>query len=171
MLSRLSPDADHRSIGAIARRMADFQRRLGEWFAGLGQPPAALAEYRAAERRYNEALAVFARVSNNTSAERRFAYRGLGQTYLLMNQPDNAAKALRQAFAVALQERCSSPPSPEAPSSAWIKELLELLADAAERSGDSAPAAEYRRLLGSRDLPLPCHLAEKPTSRPAEKIR
>ncbi len=171
MLSRLSPGDDHRSIGAIARRMADFQRRLGEWFASLEQPLGAVAEYRAAEVRYNQALAVFARVLSNTSAERRFAYRGLGQTKLLMDQPDAAAQALGQAFAIALQERCSTPPSPEAPSSAWINDLLELLANAAERSGDAAAAIEYRRQLGSPDVPLPCHLAEKPAPSPAEETR
>ena len=165
MLSRLSPGANHRSIGAIARRMADFQRRLGEWLSSIAQASAAVVEYRAAEARYAEALAVFARVPGNTASERRFAYRGLGQTQLLMDQPVAAAQALRQAYVIGLQERCATPPAPEAPSPAWLNEVLQLLAAATERSGDAPSAAEYWRL-AAPGVTLSCHLADLPAQPP-----
>lgn len=142
MLGRLFPHRDHRSIAAIARRYGDFNERLGEWWDGQAQPAAAAVEFQAASVHYRDALDIFGRVPGNSSLERRYAYLGLGKAHLLLNEPATAVDALRSARALALQERCAG--SPEAPSLAWVDDLLGRLALAAERANDPA-AAEYRR--------------------------
>jgi tetratricopeptide (TPR) repeat protein len=143
MLGRLFPNGEQRSIGAVARRMADFEARLGDGLFEQQRGERALAEYRAAQARYAQALAVFARIpDSNTSAERRFAYLGLGKTELRLDRPARAAEAFRRAYALALQERCAA--APEAPSPGWVADLVERLAVASERSGAMAAAADYR---------------------------
>lgn len=164
MLGRLFPNGEQRSIGAVARRMADFEARVGDGLFDQQRSELALAEYRAAQARYAQALAVFARIpDSNTSAERRFAYLGLGKTELRLDRPLQAAEALRLGYALALQERCAA--APEAPSPAWVADLVERLAVASERSGAMAAAADYRHEIGT---PPPCaavspvHASEPP---------
>ena len=142
MLARLFPSREHRSIGAIARRYGDFNQRLGEWWAGQARPDAAVAELRAAVGHYRDALDVFGRITENTSLERRFAYLGLGKAQSLLGAHALALDAFRNAHVLALQERCAA--SLEAPSPAWVDDLLGRLALAAEHAGDPA-AAGYRR--------------------------
>ena len=155
MLGRLFPSGDQRSIGAVARRMADFEARVGDGLRDQQRSELALDAYSASQTRYAQALAVFARVADsNTSAERRFAYLGLGKTELRLDHPAQAAEALRHAYSLALQERCAA--APEAPSTAWVADLVERLAIASERSGAGAAAADYRGQIGT---PPPCATA------------
>lgn len=147
MLSRLSPDSKYRSYPAVVRRMADFRRRVGEWLEDHCRSPAAADEFRAAQADYERAIDEWARQPGNTLAERRFAFRGLGQTRLRLKEPGEAARALQQAYGLAIEERCATPPGLEAPSFKWIGELLELLAQSAAASGTADAAAAYRRTL------------------------
>jgi hypothetical protein len=154
MLRRLFPAGEHRSIAAVARRMADYHARLGDWLTEREQAGLAFVEYHEAERRYEESLAVWARVPGNTSAERRFALRGLGQVRLQLDQAANALPALRSALDLAARERCDA--LPEAPSPEWVAALLERLALAAQRSAQDAAAAQYRRRQALPDGGIVC---------------
>ena len=161
MLARVFPDRDHRSIGAIARRYGDFNQRLGDWWAGRGETAAAVAKWRLAAVQYRDALDVLQRIPGNTSLERRYAYLGLGKAKWLLNEPAAALDAFRSARALALQERCAA--APEAPSLAWIDDLLGRLALAAERANDAA-AAEYRRQADAGAAACRCVAAVPPGS-------
>jgi hypothetical protein len=161
MLSRLSPpDRQYRSYPAIVRRTADFRRRVGEWLEDHCRSPAAAAEFRAAQADYERAIDDWAKQPGNTLAERRFALRGLGQTRLRLKEPGAATRALQQAYALAREERCATPPSPEAPSFKWIGELLELLAQSAAANGAANAAAAYRRT--SSDVESVCRATTPP---------
>lgn len=160
MLSRLFPGGENRSIGAVARRMADFQMRLGDWLGEQGMREEAQIEYQSARSNYKHALTSFANVSGNVSAEQRFAYLGLGKTELLLGQPKEALATLARANELAMRERCAS--APEAPSPTWVEDLLRRLATAAELNGDLSAAAAYIRQVGP-PLTLPaCGDAEAP---------
>ena len=159
MLARVFPDRNHRPIGAIARRYGDFNERLGEWWAGRGEPAAAAAKWRFAAARYHDALEVLNRVPGNTSLERRYAYLGLGKARELLNEPAAALDAFRNARALALQEHCAA--APERPSLAWIDDLLGRLALAAEHAGDPA-AAEYRRQADAGAVASRCVVVSAP---------
>ena len=164
MLSRLSPDRKYRSYPAIVRRTADFRRRVGEWLEDHCRSPAATGEFRAAQADYERAIDEWAKQPGNTLAERRFALRGLGQARLRLQEPGEAARALQQAYALAIEERCATPPGPEAPSFKWIGELLELLGQSAAASGAADAAAAYRRTLS--DVESVCR-----ATTPRERLR
>lgn len=147
MLERLSPDRPYRSFAAVARRSADLRRRSGDWLlADCHAEAAAQAEFAAARSGYERSLAAWSVQPGNTRSERRFAWWGLGRTALRQRAWADADKALQQAYTLALDERCSTPPSPEAPSFDWVAGLLELRAQAAEGGGAPEAAAAHRRL-------------------------
>lgn len=146
MLQRLSPDPPYRSYAAVARRSADQRRRAGDWLlAGCRADAAAQAEFIAARADYQRSLAAWARQPGNTLTERRFAWRGLGLAALQLRAWAQAEEALQQALALALDDRCSTPPGPEAPSFGWIGDVLDGLAQAADGGGQAEAAAAYRR--------------------------
>lgn len=145
MLRRLSPDRPYRSYAAVSRRRADMLRRIGDRLRETcGDVAAAAASHQAARAGYEQALEAWKAQAGNTGAERRFAWIGLGLSALALDAWADASRAFRQSYELALDERCSTPPPPEAPSFRWIESLVEQWETAAARGGDAALAAELR---------------------------
>lgn len=141
-LARLFPGGNYRSLGAVARRAADFHSDLGERLTAAGQAAQATDELRTAVRLYEQALTVFSRMVGNSSLERRYALRGLGDAQRLSGEPTAAAASWRGALALAEQERCNN--APEAASDTWVQGLLQRLASAPADAAGAAGAATRR---------------------------
>ncbi len=148
MLQRLSQGRPYRSYAAVARRAADMRWRVGDDLQTLcGNRSLAEAEWRAARDGYRQALAAWDQQSGNTVTERRFAWRGLGQALIALQDWDAAGAPLDQAWALVRTQRCSTPPSPEAPSDNWVVGLWALMARQAEQTGQTARADALRRAM------------------------
>jgi tetratricopeptide (TPR) repeat protein len=146
MLERLSPNTPLRSNAAVARRSADFHRRLGDWLGDTcHQAELASGAWQRARIDYENSLRAWSAQRSNTSAERRFAWRGLGMVQLRLANWGAASAAVQQAYALAIDERCSATPSAEAPSFSWIADLVDLLAQSADGESESNKAEAHRR--------------------------